>query len=112
MFQDIIRDTEIYQYIMHEGLEQGIEQGREQGIKQGLEQGIEQEKQETLQRQRQILIAFVQARYIELVPFASTQAEQINNIDVLNKLTLNVGLAQNLEEVRRYLQEASSKEKY
>ena len=100
MFQDIIRDTEIYQYIMHEGLEQGIEQGREQ------------ERQEALLRQRQILIAFVQARYTELVPLATAQAEQINNIDVLNKLTLNVGLAQNLEEVRHYLQEASSKEKY
>ncbi len=96
MFQDIIRDTEIYQYIMHEGLEQGLEQ----------------ERQETLLRLRQTLIAFVQARYTELVPFATAQAEQVNNVDVLNKLILNVGLAQNLEEVRRYLQEASSKEKY
>ena len=113
MFQDIIRDTEIYQYIMHEGLEQGLEQGikqgREQGLEQGREQGIKQEKQEALQRLRQMLIAFVQARYIELVPFATEQAEQINNVDVLNKLILNVGLAQNLEEVRRYLEEAKNK---
>ncbi len=93
MFQDIIRDTEIYQYIMQEG--------------------IERERQEALMRQRQVLIAFVQAHYAELVPFAMAQVEQINNVDVLNKLTLDVvGLAQNLEEVRRYLQEASSKEKH
>ena len=89
LLQDIIRDTEIYQYIMQEG--------------------IEQERQKELQRQRQVLVAFVQARYTELVPFATAQAEQINNIDVLNTLTLNVGLAQNLEEVRRYLQEAKDK---
>ncbi len=121
MFQDIIRDTEIYQYIMHEGLEQGLEQGikqgleqgleqgREQGLEQGREQGIKQEKQEAIQGLRQILIAFVQARYIELVPFATAQAEQINNVDLLNKLILNVGLAQSAEDIRRYLEEAKDK---
>ncbi len=85
LLQDIIRDTEIYQYIMQEG--------------------IEQERQKELQRQRQVLVAFVQARYTELVPFATAQAEQINNIEVLNKLMLNVILAQSAEDIRRYLEE-------
>ncbi len=112
MLQDIIRDTEIYQYIMQEGIEKGREQGIEKGREQGIEKGREQERQKELERLRQMLIAFVQARYTELVPFATAQAEQINNVEALNELTLNVGLAQNLEEVRSYLQEANSKEKH
>ena len=105
MFQDIIRDTEIYQYIMHEGLEQGIEQGLEQGI----EQGRKQERQKELQRLRQMLIAFVQARSTELVSLAQRKAEEITSIEVLNELALQVGLAQSAEEVRRYLEEAKAK---
>ena len=87
MMQDIIRDTEIYQHMMQEGREQGVEQ----------------EKQKELQRLRLMLITFVQARADDLVPFATAQAEKINDVEVLNELALKVGLAQNAEEIRRYL---------
>ena len=98
MFPDFIRETEIYQYILQEGREQGIEQ---QGRKQG--------RQEELQRQRQLLIAFVQARATELVPLARRKAEAINSIETLNELTLNVGLAKSAEDVQRYLEEVKDK---
>ncbi len=101
MFQDLIRDTEIYQYIMHEGLEQGIEKGREQGR--------EQERQEVLQSLRQTLIAFVQARSAELVPLAQKKAEKIDSIQMLNALLLNVGNTQSAEDVRHYLEEVKDK---
>ncbi|HEV7234656.1 MAG TPA: hypothetical protein VGN15_00660, partial [Ktedonobacteraceae bacterium] len=35
MFQDILRESWVYQTILREGLEEGIEQGREEGIEQG-----------------------------------------------------------------------------
>jgi hypothetical protein len=92
MMQDIIRDTEIYQHIMQEG--------------------VEQEMQKEIQRLRQMLITFVQARADELVPFATTQAEKINDVEVLNELALKVGLAQNVEEIRRYLNAANEKDKH
>ncbi len=89
MFQDIIRDTEIYQYIMHEG--------------------VEQERQQELKRLRQMLMAFVQAHYTELIPLAERKAEEINSVEVLNELALNVGLARSKEDVRRYLEEVKDK---
>ncbi len=89
MFQDIIRDTEIYQYIMHEG--------------------IEKERQEVLQSQRQTLIAFVQARSAELVPLAQKKAENIDSIQMLNALLLSVGNTQSAEDVRCYLEEVKDK---
>lgn len=99
MLQDIIRDTEIYQYIMQEGREQGVEQG------------IEQEKQKELRRLCQMLVTFVQARSNDLVPFATKQAEKINDVETLNTLALKVGLAQNVEEIRRYLNAVDEKDK-
>ncbi len=93
MFQDIIRDTEIYQYIKQEGREEEKEQARQQ----------------ELQHLRQMLMAFVQARSTELIPLAQKKAEEITSIETLNELTLNVGLAQSAEDIRRYLEEAKDK---
>lgn len=58
-----------------------------------------------------MLITFVQARLDDLVPFAITQAEKINDVEVLNELALKVGLAQNVEEIQHYLSEVNNKDK-
>ncbi|HAE82416.1 MAG TPA: hypothetical protein DCK85_03430, partial [Ktedonobacter sp.] len=41
MFQDILKESWVYQEIGQEFLEQGYEKGLEKGLKKGLEQGLE-----------------------------------------------------------------------
>ena len=45
-----------------------------------------------------------------LIEHAQRKAEEINNIETLNELTLNVFLAQNPADIRRYLEEAEDKQ--
>lgn len=87
MYQDILRDTEIYQMIMQEGREEGV------------------------QALRQTLLGFVQARFQELVPLATKQAAHITDTEILKHLTLKVGLAKTPEEARRLLLKAGKKSK-
>jgi predicted transposase YdaD len=92
MYQDILRDTEIYQIIMQEGVEKG--------------------HQQELQDLRQILSGFIQARFQELVPLATEQTAHITDTETLKHLTLKVGLAQTLEEARQLLLGAVKKGKH
>ncbi|GAC1459579.1 MAG: hypothetical protein PVSMB2_17990 [Ktedonobacteraceae bacterium] len=62
-----------------------------------------------LQRLRQMLITFVQARSTELIRLAQRKSEEINSIKTLNELALNVGPAHSAEEVRCYPKEAKDK---
>jgi predicted transposase YdaD len=103
MYRDILRESEIYQIIVQEGVEKGIEKGIEKGVKKG--------HQQELQDLRQILIGFVQARFEELVPLATKQTAGIADTEKLKNLTLKVGLAQSLEEARQLLQAAGKKSK-
>jgi len=98
MYQDIIRDSEIYQIIVQEGVEKGIEKGVEKG------------HQQELQDLRQILLGFIQARFQELVPIATKQTANITDTEILKHLTLKVGLAQTLEEARQLLLSAGNKD--
>ena len=107
MYQDILRDSEIYQIIMQEGVEKGIEEGIEKGIEKGVKKGHQQE----LQDLRQILVGFIQARFQELVPLAIKQTARITDIEKLKNLILKVGLAQSPEEARQLLQAAGKKSK-
>ncbi len=100
MYQDILRDSEIYQIIMQEGVEKGIEKGVEKG------------HQQELQDLRQILLGFIQARFQELVPIATKQTANITDTEILKHLTLNVGLAQTLEEARQLLLSAGNKDRH
>ncbi len=92
MYQDIIRDSEIYQIIIQEGVEKG--------------------HQQELQDLRQILLGFIQARFQELVPIATKQIDNITDTEILKQLTLNVGLAQTLEEARQLLLSAGNKDRH
>lgn len=89
MYQDILRDTEIYQIIMQEG--------------------VQQQQQKELQDLRQILLGFLQERFSGLVSFATTQISNITDIEILKQLTLKVSLSQTENEARQYLVEAGKK---
>lgn len=91
MFQDILRDTDIYQLIMQEG--------------------VQQQQQKELQDLRQILLGFLQERFSGLVSFATTQISNITDIEILKDLTLKVSLSLTEQEARQYLVEAGKKNK-
>ncbi len=106
MYQDILHDTEIYQLIMQEGLEKGVQQGLEKGVQQGLEKGVQQAEQQEIQDLRQLLLDFVRARFVALLPFATTAVEHISNKDVLQRLILAVGTARDAQEAQEILSHA------
>lgn len=90
-----------------EGRKQGLKQGMQQGLKQGMQQGMQQGREEALlrevQRQRQILLAFVRARFPSLEQVAEERCKALNNPEQLQALILNVGLAQGEQEVKKCL---------
>ena len=55
MFQDIIRDSWVYQEIEAEGLRKGLEQGQKQGLEKAL---------------HQMLLTYLETRYPQLVALA------------------------------------------
>jgi hypothetical protein len=83
VLQDIFRDTPAYQFI--------------------IEEGREEERQTRLQTQRKLLLLIVQAHFPTLMNIAKVQAEQINNIDVIDKVLAEVGTAQTTKEVQHAL---------
>ena len=83
MLQDIFRDTPAYQYI--------------------LEEGREEERKIRLQAQRKLLLLTVQAHFPTLINIAKMQVEQINNIDVIDKVIAEFGTAQTAKEVQHAL---------
>lgn len=95
MFQDILRESEIYQLIVEEGREEGREEAT----------------QRELEDLRQLLLSFMQARFPELASFAIQQVSNIADIAILKDLTLKVGLSQTSEEVYQLLTRVNSKSK-
>ena len=82
MFQDILRDTEIYQYIMQEG----VEKGREEGLAEGIQ--LQQERE--LQHQRLTVVRMVQTRFPRLASFAIEQTDSVRNPLVLQDLIVDI----------------------
>lgn len=92
MFQDILRDTDIYKIIMEEGHEKG------------LVEGIQLQQQRDLQHQREMFLRFVQARFPKLVHFANKQVAIITDGQILDDLIYKIGLTQLTEdELRKIL---------
>jgi hypothetical protein len=79
MFQDILRESSIYQEI------------------------VEQERQQGLQRQRQTLVGFVQRHFPDLEALAKQQVDGITDPEVLQTVILKLLDAQTVEEARQIL---------
>ena len=123
MFQEIIRDSWVYQELEQEfrglGLEEGLEKGREQGLMQGLEKGREQglmqglekgREQGLVQGLRQMLTNIVAIHYPELAAFAKEQAERITDPDTLQQLTIQIITSKGLEEAKELLRQINTGE--
>ena len=93
MYQDILRDTDIYQMIMQEGVEKGIQQ----------------QQQQDLQDQRLSLLRIIQSRFPKLAGFATEQTSNLTDLATLRELIVNISISQTHEEARQYLAEASHK---
>ena len=118
MFQEIIRDSWVYQELeqefrelgLEEGLEQGLKQGLKEGYEQGFKQGLEEVREEGLQRLRQMLANIVAIHYPELVAFAQEQAGHMKDPDALQQLTIQIITSKGIEEARDLLRQINTGE--
>lgn len=85
VFNDILRETWVFQEIMQEGEEKGLKKG--------------------LDELRQTLLDVVQARFPELVFLARGQVAFIENPEVLRALIVKVSTAHTVEEAQQHLLE-------
>lgn len=92
MYQDLIRDTEIYQIILQEG--------------------VEQEKQREVQRIEQGILSLVQKRFSELMNEAEMCVKAISDVLLLHQLFLDIAQAKTVEEARVILANAQPGEKH
>ncbi|MFL5664365.1 MAG: hypothetical protein ACJ8BW_23925 [Ktedonobacteraceae bacterium] len=129
MFQDILRDTEIYKLIMEEGHEKGVAEGIQKGVAEGIQkgraegiqkgraegklEGIQEQQQRELEHQRQMLLRFVQARFPGLLQFATRQVATIRDINILENLIYKIGLTEEItdDEVRQVFNDLNKDEK-
>lgn len=98
MYQDILKESWVYQEIGQEFLEQGIEKGREE------------ERLREVQRQSQMLMSFVQTHFPEITALAKQQTEKIKDPEVLQSVILKLIAAQRLDEARQILLDISRSE--
>jgi hypothetical protein len=114
MFQDILRESWVYQEIGQEFLEQGFEKGLEQGLtkglakglEQGIEMGREEERRRRIQDYRQLIINIIQLRFPEITEQAAQQTRSIDDPELLQSLNLKLLAAQDHDEAKKILFEA------
>jgi len=92
MFQDILRESYVYQTILREGLEEGLEQGLEQGLERGREQTL-----------RQTLMTYVETRFPQLALLADKQTSPIKDATVLHTVLAKLFTVQTPEEAEQFL---------
>lgn len=97
MYQDLIRDTEIYQLIMAEGKAEGIAKGREEGKAEGKAEGREEGMQE-------MILLVIQNRFPALLELAQACTSALADATVSRQLMLDILNAQSQEDVRQLLE--------
>jgi predicted transposase YdaD len=100
MFQDILKESWVYQRIGQEFFAEGIEKGIEEGKKVGIKEG---EKEGKLQALREMLLNVVKVRFPELHTMTEERVTSINNPEVLSAVNLQLVMAQTSEEARQIL---------
>lgn len=93
MFQDIMKDSWVYQEIVQES----EERGEERGMKKGLEKA--------LQDQRQMIVETIQERFPVLEAMARQKVASIADMHALNLLLVNIASTRDVEVVRTLLTE-------
>ena len=91
VFNDILRETPIYQEVLEEGMEKGIEKGRQEAL------------QQELQRQRETMLRIVLERFPKIVRLARKQVEDIEDSAILWDLIVKMSTVQTAEEAKQLL---------
>lgn len=91
MFQDIMKDSWVYQEIVQESEARGREEGR----------------REVLQSQRQTVLDIVSHRFPSLRQLASQQVARMADLDALRLLIVNLSITDNGEDMRKLLLDAA-----
>jgi predicted transposase YdaD len=89
MYQDLIRDTEIYQLIMAEGKAEG----KAEGITEGREEGMQE-----------MILLVIQNRFPALLELAQACKPALADVAVSRQLMLDILNAQSQEDVRQHLE--------
>ena len=95
VFNDILRETPIYQEVLEEGREEGLEKGRQQGREEALQQ--------ELQRQHQTLLDIVLERFPKIARSVSKPIEAIEDPAILLRLIVKMSTVQTAEEAKHLL---------
>lgn len=88
MLRDLFRDTYIHK----------------RDVAEARQEALEEERQARLQVQRKILLSIVQAHFPTLVTIAKKQAEQIQDVTLIEEIISGVGTAKTVKEARHALQ--------
>lgn len=104
MFQDIMKDSWVYQELrqemLEEGLEKGLEQGRVQGLEMGRVQGLEQGREKHVKHQRALLAKIVQSKFPVLQDLVEQQTRDIHDPDLLQALLYDLLSTSEVEAAR------------
>lgn len=92
MFQDIMKDSWVYQEIVQESEERGKAQGEAKGV----------------QSQRQAILDIVDKRFPHLHALALQQVSQLNNLDTLRILIVEISIRDSEQDVRTLLTETTN----
>lgn len=107
MFQDIMKDSWVYQELRQEMLEEGLAQGLEEGLAQGLEQGraqgLEQGFARSLEETRQAIVQLVKERFPGLEMLAAQRVAPLADLRALHMLLVEVASTRETEVARRLL---------
>jgi flagellar biosynthesis/type III secretory pathway protein FliH len=120
MFQDILKDSWVYQEIGQEfleqgyekgleiGLEKGFKEGFEKGLKEGLERGREEERKKTIEVLHMLLECFVETQFPEITKLAKQHIDTIDNPEALKTIFLKLLAARKLEEAKGIFSEVDT----
>lgn len=94
MFQDIMKDSWVYQEIVHESEERGQTKGQAKGI----------------QSHRQAILDIVSKRFPLFNELAFQQVSHMSDLDALRTLIVNISVENSEEAVRKLLMDAITDE--
>ena len=115
MLKDILKDSWGFQEIMQEGreeglreglregLKEGLKEGQKKGLEEGLEKGQKKEQVQFLHNSVQLLHNYIEARFPELFILAKERIAHVEDVMLVQKLTLEITLARDAAEVQRLL---------
>ena len=96
MYQDFIKETDLYQFILEEGVEKGLSQGREEGV----------------EAFHQLILDDVCERFPELTALALERVDAVHDLEILKKLVRAMTSAGSVEQARALFEDLQQKQEH